>query len=503
MAFSYSERVNFRIRPTGVVAALLFVAGTAVHAQTVRGIVMLPDSSRAAGVIVVASDAKGGVTGRALTGETGSYELRLPAPGTYALKVLRIGFHPTPVPPFNMAAGEAKTLAIVLQDDPIVLAAVAVRGKSVCRVQQDSGQAVAHLWEEARKAITATQLTASGRKQTVSWIVYDRNTDLAGRDAGTQSTHDFSADAMKAFVSLPPDSLAKVGYMSDDETGTIYRAPDADALLSDPFAALHCFRAEPPTKERSDWVGIGFYPAKDRGQIIDIQGTLWLDQKTLELRELEFRYTNLSDDFAHVKAGGTVEFMRLSTGSWLVSRWQLRMPRGTRQLVPHYTSSMGARDEYKTVVEGLQLTGGEVTAVNRGAEVLFSSGGSTHDFTPALLAEDAKLAASCAADSSGGLPAAMLRGTAFEGEHRGIAGASIRVTWRAEFKAAGENSFTYKNEQRDLHTDATGNWYLCGIPRERIITVHATVGARTSAPVTVRIPRERASAGVDVEVPPV
>jgi len=484
-----------------VLAALLF-ACSAGYAQTVRGIATLPDSSRAAGAIVVVSDTAGAVAARALTGEAGNYELRLPAPGTYTLRVLRIGFHPTMVPPFSVGAGEIKTLAIALKDDPIVLAAVAVRGKSVCRVQQDSGQAVAHLWEEARKAIAATQLTAGGRKQSVSWSVYDRNIDLAGRDVGTPTTRTNSADAVKAFVSLPPDSLAKVGYMSDDETGAVYRAPDADALLSDPFAALHCFRAEPPTKERSDWVGIGFYPAKDRGHIVDIQGTLWLDQKTLELRQLEFRYTNLSDDFAHVKAGGTVDFMRLSTGSWLVSRWQLRMPRGSRQLVPHYTSSLGARDEYKTVVEGLQLTGGEVTAVNRGAEVLFSSGASTHDFTPELLAEDAKLAASCKADSAQGLPLAMLRGTAFDGEHHGIAGASIRVTWRGEFKAAGQNSFTYTNEQRDLHTDATGNWHLCGIPRERIVTVHATVGTRASAPVTVRIPRERASAGVDVEVPP-
>ncbi len=487
---------------TGALTALLLGTTAAAHAQTVRGVVMLPDSSRAAGVIVVARDANGATAARALTGETGSYELRLPAAGNYALLVLRIGFHPTSVPAFDIGAGESKNIAIVLRGDAIVLEAVSVRGKSVCRVQQDSGQAVAHLWEEARKAITATQLSPSGRKQTVSWIVYDRNTDLAGRDAGTQSTRSYSAEAVKAFVSLPPDSLAKVGYMSDDATGTIYRAPDADALLSDPFASLHCFRAEPPTKERSDWVGIGFYPAKDRGEIVDIQGTLWLDQKTLELRELDFRYTNLSEDFAHTKAGGTVEFMRLSTGSWLVSRWQLRMPRGSRQLVPHYTASLGARDEYKTVVEGLQLTGGEVTAVNRGAEVLFSSGGSTHDFTPALLAEDAKLAASCKADSAQGLPLALLRGTAFEGEHIGVAGASIRVTWRGEFKAAGQNSFTYTSEQRNLKSDATGNWYVCGIPRERIITVRATVGTRTSALVTVRIPRDRPSAGVDVEVPP-
>lgn len=498
----YRGYVTTRIHIAGALATLVLTVAAGAGAQTVRGIVMLPDSSRAAGVIVIASDAKGATAARALTGEGGGYELRLPAAGRYDVRVLRIGFRPTIVPAFDIGAGGSKNLPIVLRGEAIVLAAVKVQGKSVCRVQQDSGQVVAHLWEEARKAISATQLTPAGAKQTVKWVIYDRNTDVGGQLVLSQSTNSFSAAAVKAFVGLPPDSLAKVGYMTDDASGTVYRAPDAEALLSDPFAALHCFREEPPPKDKGDWVGIGFRPAKDREGIVDIQGTLWLDRTSSELRQLEFRYTNLPDDYAHMKAGGSVEFLRLSTGSWLVGRWQLRMPRGTRKLVPHFNSVGAARDEYKTVIDGLQFTGGEVTAVTRGMEVLFSSGESTHDFSPALLADDAKLATSCGADSARGDLLALLRGTVFEGEHKGIANASVKLTWRGEFKSAGQNNFTYRDEQRDLTSDAAGNWHLCGVPRERIITVHATVGTRKSAPVTVRIPRERAAAGVDVEVPP-
>jgi hypothetical protein len=484
-----------------LLASMMAAGGLA--AQTVRGTVTLPDSSRAAGVIVVASDATGVAVARALTGESGRYELRLPSGGRYDVRVLRIGFRPTVVPAFDIGSGETRELPIVLRGEAIVLTAVKVQGKSVCRVQQDSGQEVARLWEEALKAIAATQLSPQGAKQNVKWRIFDRNTDVTGTLTLTQSSSTSSATSMKAFVSLPPDSLAKVGYMSDDESGTVYRAPDADALLSDAFASMHCFRVEPPPKDKGDLVGIGFRPAKDRGHVVDIEGTLWLDRASSELRQLEFRYTNLPEDLAHVKAGGTVEFLRLSTGSWLVGRWQLRMPRTSRQLVPRFSgSALAPRDEYKQVVEGLQFTGGEVTAVSRGREVLFSSGESTHDFSPALLAEDARLAASCGTDSARGDLLGLLRGTVFEGEHKGIAGAAVRLTWRGAFTTGRDNSFSYRDQVRDLTADAAGNWYLCGVPRERVITVRATVGDRISAPVTVRIPKERAVAGVDVGVPP-
>ncbi|MFI5245241.1 MAG: carboxypeptidase-like regulatory domain-containing protein [Gemmatimonadales bacterium] len=495
--------MNTRTRIACALAAWLAAGG--LDAQTVRGIVTLPDSSRAAGVIVVASDAKGTVAARALTGESGGYELRLPGAGRYEVRVLRIGFRPTVVPAFEIGAGESRTMPVVLRGEAIVLSAIRVQGQNVCRVRQDSGQAVARLWEEARKAITATQLSQTGPRLTVKWTMYERNTDMTGTQVLTNSTNSYSAAAMRAFVSLPPDSLAKVGYMSEDDSGTVYRAPDAEALLSDAFASLHCFRAEPPARDKGDWVGIGFRPAKDRADLVDIEGTLWLDRTSFELRQLEFRYTNLPLDYSHVKAGGSVEFLRLSTGSWLVSRWQLRMPRASRKLVQHYSVDLRGRDEYQTVVEGLQLTGGEVTAVTRGVEVLFSSGESTHDYSPALLVEDANLASSCGADSARGDKLALLRGTVFEGEHKGIANAAVRLTWRGEFKVAGHDTYytySYENEQRDLTADAAGNWYLCGVPRERVITVRATAGRRTSALVTVRIPRDRGVAGVDVEVPP-
>jgi Carboxypeptidase regulatory-like domain len=482
-------------------AAILFAAGR-IDAQIVRGIIMLPDSSRAAGVVVLAADSTGKIAARALTGELGSYELRLPGAGRYDVRVLRIGFRPTEMPTFDIAKDDVRTLSIVLQGEAVVLTAVTVQGQSACGTRSNAGVEVAHMWEAARTAIMATQLSQAGAKQTVQWTMYDRYTDPTGKDVLSQTSNSYSAVAMKAFVSLAPDSLVQVGYMHDDASGTVYRAPDAEALLSDAFASSHCFHLDAPPKDHGDWVGIGFSPNGKRDGIVDIEGTLWLDRTSSELRLLEFRYTNLPAELAHVSAGGNVEFLRLSTGRWLVGRWSVRMPRTDQRSVPHFKDVPTAGDQLKNVVVGLKITGGDVTSVRRGTELLFGTGESTHDFSPALLAEDAKLAASCGADSAKGDLVSLLHGTVFEGEHKAVPGASIRITWRGEYKATGQYSFSYRDERRDLTSNESGSWFLCGIPRERLITVRATIGARASAPATVRIPREKAAAGVDVEIPP-
>jgi hypothetical protein len=481
-------------------AVLLIVAlvARAVQAQSVgavRGTVLLPDSSRAAGVIVVATSTPAGAVTRALSNENGEFDLPLAKPGRYELRVLRIGYRPTVLPDIDIAAGQVRMLSIMLRGQAEVLSAVSVRGQTVCHVQQDTAQMVAHLWQEARKAITATELSPAGAAQIVRWMTYDRATDLAGDATLWEKDDRNSAAAARVFVSAPPDSLAKFGFLSDDRSGTVYRAPDAEALLSDAFVSLHCFHVEPPPNHRDDWVGIGFTPARTRGKLVDIEGTLWLDRTTSELRLLEFRYTNLPDEDAHVQAGGRVEFLRLSTGSWLVSRWQLRMPRLQLNHV------FGFSDEVKRVADGLQFTGGEVTAVQRGQEVLFSSGDTTGMHSPAHLAGVDGSAHTCHTGSASGEPVSLLQGSVFEGAHRPVAGAAVHISWRGSLTITGAVSAVYGDEAHDLISSASGDWYLCPVPRERVITLRATLGKRSSAPVTVRIPQEQSWVGVDLQLP--
>src|SRR5438128_642768 len=140
-------------RLTTAVGLLVFATGAPLAAQTIRGTVVLRDSvSPAGGVIVTATGEKGVAGGRTLSAGNGTFTLRLPAPGRYELRVLRIGYRPTIGPTVDVAAGTTETVRIVFSGQAIQLATVNVRDQSTCRVNADTGLMVTRVWEEARKA---------------------------------------------------------------------------------------------------------------------------------------------------------------------------------------------------------------------------------------------------------------------------------------------------------------------------------------------------------------
>lgn len=477
-------------------------------AQQIHGTVLRPDSSRAAGVIVVATDAHGTAVSQALSTARGDFTLHLPAFEKYDLRFLQIGFKPTTLAAVAAGSPLAPPLRVTLRDERITLATVTVRGESTCRMHADSAQLVARLWEEARKAIIATQLSAKELAPRVRAALYERQTDLAESQVVASRNSYASGSTLRPFASLSPDSLLKVGYATWDANGSVYRAPDADALLSNDFASLHCFQVKPPPSDRGDWVGIGFRPSRKRGNLVDIEGTLWLDRRSSELRLLEFSYTNLPSVYAPANAGGSVEFVRLSNGAWVVNRWSIRMPR-TALKTSHDFSAMsakglqpvGVRDLVVPTLEGLQINGGDLLSVELDGVLLYTAGESARDYSAALLEDDAKMLQSCPADTSGGDLPAILRGTVFDDAHQPVNGAAVRLTWRARFRISGPWDFSFKDEERDLTTSETGEWFVCGVPRERVITAKVYAGDRLAQPASIRIPKERVSARIDVTIP--
>jgi len=105
----------------------------------------------------------------------------------------------------------------------------------------------------------------------------------------------------------------------------ILYAPDAAVVLSESFADQHCFAVRQGRGDREGLIGLGFEPAPGR-DLPDIEGVLWLDMETAELRDLEFRYKRLPLPVWDDDIGGDVEFERLPSGAWIVSRWSIRSP---------------------------------------------------------------------------------------------------------------------------------------------------------------------------------
>jgi hypothetical protein len=540
----------------------MFAGGRSLAAQALSGMVVLPDGTTPApSIIIVASDERGTETARTLSNARGEYTLRFAAATRVSLNALRIGFRPTKGPTVDVAAtGTTSAPKFVLAAEAISLTAVNIRDRETCRVNADTGLMVARVWEEARKAMLSTQLDDGAAPLFAEWIEYDQSLDSTARLVRAQRVRTSRNPTTHAFKSRPAAFLDTAGFIVVENGEAMYFAPDADVLLSEVFAAHHCFRLAAPPREAPELIGVSFQPTRDRREAREIQGTLWVDTRTNELKTLEFRYTNLNDVATAAGAGGRVEFLRLDEGSWLVSRWNLRMPRiETRPM------AQGAirRTTLATqpVLRGIQLTGGEVTRVLRdnaeiyravgprvavqvvGTDSLVPAAGATltlegTDYRgvaneaglieitpvlagryqarlrtslmdslgmPALSAEvDARvngrvdslrlpqprdvLARTCPKDSiSNG--EGMLYGRLLTERAEPVADGSVIVTWITNVNIiGGTTGDQLRHTERTLAslTDKTGNWRICGVPRDKSLTVQVVSDSgRDIRPVTL------------------
>jgi hypothetical protein len=312
---------------------ILLALGVPTHraaGQIVRGLVTERTSrSPLPGVLVWLERANPGAQPQSvnsvLTNERGEYAIRAAAEGHYRVSAKRIGVQRFTSPEFDLAAGETKRIDIPLDAVLYTLPEVVVSAETFCMTRASQAQRVASLWEEARTALTATQVSLRDRLFRGRVNRYVRELDPKNLRVLSESRADMQGLLDKPFASVSGDSLSRGGYWRELPDGSsVFNAPDADALLSDAFLRDHCFAAVDGGRDRRGLVGILFEPQRNR-VTADIRGTLWLDARTFELRFLEFRYTRLlTADSARV--GGELHFARLSSGAWVVRRWFIRMP---------------------------------------------------------------------------------------------------------------------------------------------------------------------------------
>lgn len=129
----------------------------------------------------------------------------------------------------------------------------------------------------------------------------------------------------RPLTGLSGDSLSKIGYWQPTGDGRtiVYHAPDADVLLSAAFRRDHCYSLADRPRNRRGLVGLAFAPLPER-TTGEVEGVLWLDERSFELRLVEFRYVGGGD--LGEAAGGELHFERLTNGAWVLRRWFVRMP---------------------------------------------------------------------------------------------------------------------------------------------------------------------------------
>lgn len=510
----------------GVTAALL--GAGAIGAQDLRGtVVQSDDVTPAAGAVVLLMHAtKDSSYVRVVTGERGTFVLRAPASVPVRIRVLRLGYEPTNAGPYTVAAGQAESVRIKLGDKRVVLATFNVKTGNRCDVRPDAALLVAQLYEEARKALLLSASPVSNVRHQAQFTLFTRQQDPRGKLTAPIERSAFAGPSSRPFASLPADSLAKVGYVTEDKDGMSYRAPDADVLLAESFLASHCLQFVQGTGERAALVGIGFKPVNRPRQRIDVRGTLWLDRETSELQFLEYDYEGLPESYEKAKVGGRVDYTQMAAGLWFVNKWAIRMPRFVARSNERLA---GLRGEMGTSVElaGLTITGGEVNYVKVDDELLYTNsaaalvGSEPRDLTDmrvtagtfdvAAVAEEVATAkpvtgidsvfstSSCADVTSPGYTG-QVQGRVRDVDNKKAVSLPVIAEWKEDFKVAAQKDFSWQYRRLETKSDENGNYVICGLPASRTVSLTAVNEGRKSRVSTVRVSEKAPRTTMDITI---
>lgn len=355
------------VRTTAACAVLAI--STPLHAQgtPIRGNVVDGAGARVAGSLVVALDERGQLVARALSGGDGAYTLAMPTSAKVSVHALRVGYEPSDA--VQVDAPSSAPLRLTLSSVRTRVSNEKSRQKSVCGTPHDTTSDVTRLWEEARKVIASTRLTFGATPLSAHVIGFDRRTSRDGKSVIAERTHENDVSAHRPFSSLPPDSIANAGYVIESESDVAYYAPDAEVLLSGRFADSHCFGVQSPPSAHPEWIGLSFKPSKDRLGVKEIGGTFWFDRESLELRQLDYRYTNVPTAYLAAGVGGAISFRLMPFGAWIISAWEIRMPQGQIQSQIALQHSQ-VRDRKMVTVDALRVAGGVVRTITNGSTVV-------------------------------------------------------------------------------------------------------------------------------------
>ena len=323
-----------------------------VQSQSVRGTIVDEAGSPIVGALVTLESSSGARVVATVSGSAGTYFISAPEPGSYSLRVERIGFADSLIESFYVEAGRTVVRRLHLTTVAVPLSALMVTGESECDVRPGEGVAAWGLWHEVRKVLAITAWTEERTDIRYRGHVYFSVVDTWGQPQGARVEREVVLYGEHPFHAASVEDFAERGYLWEGGEDAGLYGPDARVLLSDVFLDTHCFRARPGEDDTEGLVGLAFEPVRTR-DVVEVQGVLWLDEATAELRHIEFTYTNLPREYSRLGLRGRVEFERLETGHWVVRNWWIRAPAYERSSpVPRRLSRLHLRE-----------SGGAITSV--------------------------------------------------------------------------------------------------------------------------------------------
>lgn len=303
-------------------ALLLLLAATATaEAQELRVRVKEPGRPNlAVGVLVSLRNADGVTIAAGVTNDAG--RVRLPAqPGSYQLLVERPGFADTSQT--ITLGGGLDSLTITHAARRPALAARLLAVPAGCPVPGTIPADAAGLWAEASKTLRTVAVTEDGGTATFSLAAFQRTISTALKKDDEQINTLLGA-ANRPANAASAALLATEGYLAA-QGGGAWRAPDVAVLASAEFVQTHCFGVVTGVEGREGYTGLRFVAAPSTR--VDIEGTMWIDPVSRELKTIDYHFTGVSADWHPERFGGSLEIHRSEIGFWVTRFWYQRIPR--------------------------------------------------------------------------------------------------------------------------------------------------------------------------------
>ena len=340
-----------------MLAAVAAPAGAA--AQTISG--TLREAITAApigGGFVSLLDDEGEAVNADFTGPGGTFSLVAPSPGEYRIRVERIGFGDWTSEPYSLAAGQQLALVVDVSPEPVELSGLRVEIASSCVDDPAQAREVATVWDEARKALKTAVWAEQRGELRFTLGEFERTLDPSSLAVTDEKRGTRRNVPLPPFESAPVGQLMSSGYAEVGGDTTVYYAPDATVLLSDQFREAHCFGLRRADTDGEAMLGITFDPHGARSRV-EIEGTIWIDQASAELREVELVYRNvpLPRGADRQLIGANLVFDRLPSGPFYVRDWWIRFPVSGMEARLASSSSSDARP----VLVAYRQVGGSVT----------------------------------------------------------------------------------------------------------------------------------------------
>ena len=317
------------------------------------GILVAEDDGAPVDVAVVSLvDGDGVVVWETLSNASGAFGLPMPPPGTYRVRVARIGYESWTSGPIRIDSAQSGPLRFEIPVRPVPLPELRVTEQNDCPTTPEERRLAFELYESVLPILATVSDTEDLGRLRMRLVrpvkEWRRGQFLYGYDTTT-------VVVPQSLSNASPGHLEAYGYAEAlNDTLTTFYAPDGDALASPGFLATHCL--SPAADDEGDAVddavaGLAFEPRPGR-EVVDVRGVLWIDTVAAEPRRLEFEYTSLrpflrlylepalrvdlqsryrrprfqGTRLNESHFGGVLRFDQTDRAGWLVTEWRIARP---------------------------------------------------------------------------------------------------------------------------------------------------------------------------------